>query len=198
MMRRRESEAVSCTRASSLSSGLPYVVGAFVPRLTPRHGLRSSKPCGSQRQRRRIWSSARKVTPGPTRRGHDPRCRGPHWGFRRGGLNVFPGARIWCFEPLPMAFQSLSARWERNPHVTAVPAAAGRAPGRAPLYVDSGAPTHSSLVIRAGSTQVLEVDVVQLDDFLDDLGRPVVAYLKVDAEGADYDVLVGASRAISS
>jgi FkbM family methyltransferase len=77
-----------------------------------------------------------------------------------------------------------------------VPAALGRAPGRSRLTAELGSSNH--LVPNAGDTGEMtepatEVVITTLDDVL---GDRTAAGVKIDVEGFEHDVVLGASRAI--
>jgi len=108
------------------------------------------------------------------------------------------GAEVYAFEPNPHAFEALARRFASNPRVHCLAKAVAATDGRARLYlhVDSAADqltwsTGSSLLAakpNVDASTYVEVETVDLDAFLDDLGR-VVRVLKLDVEGAELEVL---------
>lgn len=117
------------------------------------------------------------------------------------------GARVLAVEPQPDCLRVLRLVYGRNPAVRIVPAAVGARPGRARLAVSSATPTVSSMapgwiddVTRdhrfAGVRwdRSIEVPVVTLDQLIAAHGEP--AFLKVDVEGFEAQVLSGLSRPV--
>ncbi|WP_420120192.1 FkbM family methyltransferase [Nakamurella sp.] len=117
------------------------------------------------------------------------------------------GARVLAVEPQPDCLRVLRLVYGRNPAVRIVPAAVGARPGRARLAVSSATPTVSSMApgwiddvtrdrrfagVRWDSS--IEVPVVTLDELIATHGEP--AFLKVDVEGFEAQVLGGLSRPV--
>ncbi|MBC9176220.1 FkbM family methyltransferase [Pseudoroseomonas ludipueritiae] len=123
---------------------------------------------------------------------------GAHDGLLALPLSRLPGAHVLAFEPLPAAFARLRAACAGSTTVTPIPQALGDAPGRltlsVPVVEGIRQEQWASLVktfegygqhVEAERTQV---PVVTLDSYcLRDLTA-----MKVDAEGAEYEVLRGA------
>jgi FkbM family methyltransferase len=106
-----------------------------------------------------------------------------------------PMGRVFAFEPAPAAFALLARNIGQN-HltgaVTAKQAAVGVAPGRARLYVEhdvSFSSLHRTQRI-SDEARALDVEVVSLDTALADVGA--IDLLKIDVEGGEADVLLGA------
>jgi len=108
------------------------------------------------------------------------------------------GAEVYAFEPNPHAFAVLAQRFGATPTVHCVPKAVSTADGNAPLYLHVlssedpvGRASGSSLLSEKGNVDpgnALEVETVDLDRFVVELGRPV-ALLKLDIEGMELPVL---------
>lgn len=113
-----------------------------------------------------------------------------------------PTAEIHAFEPSPSAFAAL----ERRGGVKALNVACGSTAGRAALfdYADHRGSVHASLVrgvLQATDTVKItssDVDVIRLDDYLAQLGHPQVDLLKIDVEGNEFDVLLGAKASLEA
>jgi len=108
-----------------------------------------------------------------------------------------PAARIVAVEPSPDAVGRLSANLTRNrldDRVRVVPAALGGRSGVAhlgPATTSVGARTLGAPV--PGST---EVPLTTLDDILDSNTLASVDLLKLDCEGAEYEILLSAPQAL--
>jgi FkbM family methyltransferase len=105
---------------------------------------------------------------------------------------VGPEGHVVAFEPMPRLFDLLSRNVEVSgfaARVTLVPAAAGARDGSAELAVDRHKSGEGSVVVRrAAAGAPRPVPMRRLDGAV---GGPV-HFMKVDAEGADYEVLEGA------
>lgn len=111
---------------------------------------------------------------------------------------VAPRARIHAFEPHPRTFASLRAR-AAGPGITLVNRALSDASGTMQLhdFADSDGSTQASLgrdAVRmyGGGVVSHDVDVTTLDDYAAANGIEEIAFLKVDTEGFDINVLRGA------
>ena len=108
---------------------------------------------------------------------------------------VSPGGQVFAFEPLPENADVIDEQFRLNDLTNAevVRAAVGRTTGSARLTV-TGEPSTAHL---AGPDDIASVDVrlVSLDDFVREHGPPDL--VKIDAEGAEADVLEGARRLVA-
>ena len=124
--------------------------------------------------------------------------------------NLFPGATVYSFEPFHESFQKLRAATERVSGVHLVNKALGCTAGEQRFRVNQSTATNSLLATdpRARETwngmdvtdTVAEtlVQVDTLDHFLEengDIGR--IDVLKLDAQGAEMDILLGAEKSIA-
>ena len=115
----------------------------------------------------------------------------------------FPQATIHCFEPARTAFSVLAGRASRFPNVTCHNLAMGSVVGNSTLFVRTASlnsslkqyPTHHSQE-RVVDTQ--SVQVATLDMVTDELGVEQIDLLKVDTEGGDLDVLLGARKLLEN
>ncbi len=121
---------------------------------------------------------------------------GAHDGLLTLPLSRLPGARVIAFEPLPPAFARLQAAAANSPAIELRPEALGAAPGRLTLSVPilGGVPQEqwASLAkdyatFDSVGAQRFEVPVVTLDS----LDLTDLQHAKIDAEGAEEEVLRG-------
>jgi FkbM family methyltransferase len=103
-----------------------------------------------------------------------------------------PERRIHCFEPLAanVALARLNC-----PAAIVNAVGVGRAPGRVQASVDRFG-MMASTVAQPWELLPLEFEVVTLDDYAREHGIAEVAYLKVDTEGMELDVLDGATQVL--
>ena len=116
--------------------------------------------------------------------------------------------RVYCFEPDEEECRRLTA--EAPPQVTYIPAALGRKTEQATLY-EAKLSSSTSLyktrmeyfkrfVNRDNGVVVAQrdVSVQSLDDVMAAHGIPSVDFVKLDAEGAELDILKGGERILST
>jgi FkbM family methyltransferase len=123
---------------------------------------------------------------------------------------AFPEATVHAFEPYSKTFESLRARVEASPYRDRVRLhnfGFYDEKGTAPLHVTSfhGA---NSLVSISSAYHVFnphireegleDVQLVRLDDFVAEAGISHIDLMKVDVEGAEYEVFAGGVRTLSS
>ncbi len=129
---------------------------------------------------------------------------GAHLGDRIGHFRAL-GARVVALEPQPHLMRVLRLLYGRDKAVTLIEAAAGAAPGTAPLLADTANPTVATLspawvetVSRSPAFRGLRwterpiVAVTTLDLLIAQYGVP--AFCKIDVEGFENEVLTGLSQ----
>jgi FkbM family methyltransferase len=112
---------------------------------------------------------------------------------------VGPGGRVLAFEPAPDTRKALIDVVSRNGvkgWVEIRPEAVSARSGFAALHTTGvSAGVSNSLVPDPAATQQLSVRTVTIDSALDE--QEVVSCIKIDAEGAEVEVLIGAGRTIT-
>ena len=121
-------------------------------------------------------------------------------------LDVFPGSKILSFEPDPALCDEINR--QGRPGLTFYPTAISGARGRRPFYLTRH-PMCASLyrpnedLLRlyqnfevAYLERVVELDTISLDDFARDYGVESIDFIKIDIQGAEYEVFAGAKRAL--
>ena len=105
------------------------------------------------------------------------------------------GARIYAFEPqIRLARMiAISARMNDFNQVTVYSAAVGEKPGTVTLHVPSHS-VHASLAALSEKCNDLQVPMVSLDAMVEAGELPIPTVIKVDVEGAEFQVLRGSQR----
>ena len=122
---------------------------------------------------------------------------------------LFPSAQIHCFEPFPQSFAALRATLAGDSGVQTHAVALGSSPGKAALHVNRSSATNSLLAsdTRAASywgsglldtDATVDVTVTTIDRFCAERSLEHVDILKLDVQGAEYDVLKGASALLAA
>lgn len=105
--------------------------------------------------------------------------------------NLYPQARIYAFEPEPENFALLQRNVKAYPNITALPIALSRTDG--PLYLGGGTDgdfvSFQTLSSKRPNSNQLEVSGRNPATLLTELGIRRVDLIKIDVEGAEYDVL---------
>ena len=114
----------------------------------------------------------------------------------------FPGSRIFSFEPNPSSFELLTKRFSAYWNVEPILAAVSNRDANAVLFVDSSNPTssHSTLlkdgqisILNKSSLDEVEVETLTVDSFCEANQIDSIAFLKIDTEGNELNVLEGAA-----
>jgi FkbM family methyltransferase len=114
-----------------------------------------------------------------------------------------PAARIFAFEPHPATFAILDSRMKGLPGVHAINKAVADKTGQLKLYdfrFEDGS-TQASLsqsAVAFYSSDLVEhtVDCTTIDEFMAESGLDRIELLKIDTEGHDLSVLMGARKAL--
>lgn len=104
------------------------------------------------------------------------------------------GAEVIAVEPEPDNLSLLHTNLDNNPslagQVTVLPVAVSSRPGTCLLQPEHGN-TH---VVETANPDTVEVEAITLDEVYLRAGVPYCDVLKIDIEGLEYPVLLGASR----
>lgn len=106
---------------------------------------------------------------------------------------LYPSARIFCFEPFPPNFAQLERTIALNglEEVTPIRKAIGAHPGLTKLFIHKrNMGGHSFYAAEAHSADHVDVEVTDLRSVMRDV-RQRIDLLKVDCEGAEFDILMG-------
>jgi FkbM family methyltransferase len=105
---------------------------------------------------------------------------------------------VYAFEPAPAVFERLSRNVRLNGlrNVRAFQCAVGRRRTKLRLYESKVSAGHDSTIRRFEHDRSVLVDAVSLDDTIEPMAGDIV--MKVDAEGSEMDVLLGAMGLIRS
>ena len=107
----------------------------------------------------------------------------------------FPGSKVIAFEPIESNFQLLEANRKRNAGLdwTLVPQAVFSRSGPLVLTMapEDEFTTDATIFDNVRGSKEITVDAVSLAEILDSRISGAVDYLKLDCEGAEYDVLYG-------
>jgi FkbM family methyltransferase len=110
--------------------------------------------------------------------------------------------RVYAFEPTPKTFETLKKTIQLN-EIAAIahPIMMAAAEGKKKSFfnissIDIDAANSLSNTERNAHTYSIEVDVTSVDHFVSEQGIKQVDFIKVDAEGAEYFVLLGARNTI--
>lgn len=121
---------------------------------------------------------------------------------------LFPHATIYAFEPFPESFVQLSGMTKRDRALKAIDMAVSDREGAAALHTYRHEQANSLLPITDegarhfgaalfGKNQVLEVQTTTLDAFCQTEGVQIIDVLKLDVQGAELAVFVGARRMLA-
>jgi FkbM family methyltransferase len=111
----------------------------------------------------------------------------------RGSLD---GCELHLFEPAPAALELLRQRLSgHTTHVRIVPKAVAAQAGRSPFSLFDPVAGNNTLQPLSSdpSAETMAVDCVALDDYCSEAGIDRIDFLKIDTEGNDHNVLLGAA-----
>jgi FkbM family methyltransferase len=115
-------------------------------------------------------------------------------------LEKAPTGRVCVFEPVAGTYASLAGRFANDSRVQCVNAAVSAEPGTCVLRVSRDLSGSNSIYRMPDEIGVTEQSVVAItgDEFVLKAGGDTVAYLKIDVEGHEFNVLRGCRNLISA
>ena len=119
--------------------------------------------------------------------------------YLRSALAILgPAVRAFSFEPQPHNIDLLHRQFQNDSRVTLMPCALGSATATATMYFDyEGDPT-ASLGGSGGTALSRSVPVTTIDIICREAGIDSIDMLKIDAEGHEMEVLLGAQSMLDA
>ena len=118
------------------------------------------------------------------------------------GVTVGTLGRVFAFEPVPANISRLEKNLSKNGlgNVQVFPLALGASDGQMRLHIatDPAYPSLREVQGGFGSGAEVSIQVRSLDGVWEELGRPDISLVKIDVEGAEANVLRGASRFLAT
>lgn len=121
-------------------------------------------------------------------------------------IKMSPNSKIYAFEPHPKTFKHLKAQAIQHNYI-AVNVACSDGEGILKLYDysgEQGGSSHASLYqdvineIHKESSECWEVDVITIDEFVKQNNINRIKFMKIDTEGNELKVLLGAKQSIKN
>ncbi|MDP9005246.1 MAG: FkbM family methyltransferase [Verrucomicrobiota bacterium] len=121
---------------------------------------------------------------------------------------IFPDAKLYCFEPYVAAFRALQEKFSGDPNIFLERSALGDRKGETTLYENAESVTNSLLpnAPEADLSQPASfatpigqstVSITTIDNFCTERSIDQIDFLKVDSQGFDLRILQGARRQLS-
>ena len=97
--------------------------------------------------------------------------------------SIFPGAKVYAFEPDPRAAEIFMQNHEGDENVTLENVAISNSSGEVDFYLDCRYTSSSSLIHRGEGVKKYTVKAKALDDVIEEYNHDCIDLLKVDIEG---------------
>lgn len=133
---------------------------------------------------------------------------GAHDGTNSRDLASIPGSTVYCFEPLPGAFQRLVEATESAPNVSCYPIALGQFDGVIEMFVSSGKNDASSSILKPKEIRVVNPDihfhekipvkVFTIDSWAQEHGVAKVDFLWLDMQGYELAAMQAAPKILET
>lgn len=124
---------------------------------------------------------------------------GAHYGYFAlfAAINCAPESRIYSFEPSPQNFKTFlqNIPSDRFPQIKVRQLAIAGSSGEAPLYGGHSF-NHSLISSEKNKSVIATTPTLSLSDLLNELHLVQVDFLKIDCEGAEYDILLNTSAEV--
>lgn len=111
-----------------------------------------------------------------------------------------PNVHIYAFEPIPAIYEHYKKNLPLVDHIRAYNAALSNYDGQAQFCYYPDAHSMSTLYLREVvklKHQKITVDTIKLDTFCENNNIDRIDFLKIDTEGAEFDVVQGAQRMLN-
>lgn len=105
--------------------------------------------------------------------------------------------KVWCFEPDESCLPALKKNAMQIKKIHVIPLAVCESSGKAEFF-QSTSTADSSTIKPASYSEVKTVDAISLDDFSTKNNISTIDFLKIEAEGAEPEVLKGATKLLSA
>lgn len=121
---------------------------------------------------------------------------------------LFPSAAIYCFEPFRESFEKMKGNIAQHENIKPFNKALGKHVGVSQFHSNMNEQTNSILATHAeadnnwggkamlNTKEVLEVEVTTIDQIVEEEGLEKIDILKMDVQGAEYQVMEGARETI--
>lgn len=110
---------------------------------------------------------------------------------------VGPEGLVYAFEPHPENYQYLKNNTGQLSNVVLINKALSYMGGSTRLFLNTKSGCHS-LFPQPNTFAVMEIEVITLDEFWEERGRPSIGFIKMDIEGAEASALKGGSRVLDA
>jgi FkbM family methyltransferase len=109
---------------------------------------------------------------------------------------VGPRGKVYAFEPNTSTFALLKKNTERLSNVVLINKGLSVAAGKSRLFLGEHE-FADSLFQQSDALSSIHIELISMDEFWQQVGRPDVDFIKMDVEGAEPDILKGATQFFS-
>jgi FkbM family methyltransferase len=108
--------------------------------------------------------------------------------------------KVFAFEPTPDTFRFLKKNLSLNhaTNVEPINKAIAKSKGHVDFFItpDEGSNANSLVSIGSRQRKPIKIETISVDDFAESIPLQKIDLIKIDAEGTEYDVLLGAKNSI--